>query len=213
MVKALAVLTCLAGVVLLALADEKGHRVVLSAGILVEVFCAFTQAFYYVAFRKWALRNGNMPPSIVAIITGLEGVAHIAIFSLGLLILDVTAIERFEWPANDQLRTLSIGATLAFSGNVALMEALVLLPNPLLVSVATLMTTPVNWAADYMIHSADAKKIGTFKIFGGLIIVATFGIVIVRDHYLLNLPVAKRRKSVDADRTVVRFEQPENVDE
>ena len=86
-VKALAVLTCLAGVVLLALSGEKedikgnggnskGGKVEFSPGILVEVFCAFTQAFYYVAFRKWALRNGNMPPSIVAIITGLEGVAH-----------------------------------------------------------------------------------------------------------------------------------------
>ena len=65
-VKGLAVLSCMGGVVLLTISAEKGKKVTFSAGILVEVFCAFTQAFYYVAFRKWALRNGTVqtrPPN------------------------------------------------------------------------------------------------------------------------------------------------------
>ena len=39
----------------------------------------------------------------------------------------------------------------------------------------------------------------------------TFGVIIVRDYYLLNLPVARRRKSIDAGKTVIRFEKPEDT--
>ena len=40
------------------------------------------------------------------------GVAHIVVFSLGFLALDLTGVEHFELPDHNQLHDLSIGATL-----------------------------------------------------------------------------------------------------
>jgi drug/metabolite transporter (DMT)-like permease len=69
-IKVFAVLLTLGGVILLALSALQGQKAGFSVGIVVEFGCAVSQAFYFVAFRKWAVRNGTLPPLISAMITG-----------------------------------------------------------------------------------------------------------------------------------------------
>lgn len=193
-IKILAVVGCLGGVALLAISDltasshsansTKTH-VVFSFGILVEFGCAISQAFYFVAFRRWAIRHGKLPPVVSLLISGFEGLAHILFFWVGFIILNYSKIEPFEMPTSEQFKTLAMIATITSTGCLALMYGIALLPNPLIVSVATLVTTPAQYVADYILHPSQTRHLGALNIIGGALVVLTFAIIISRDYMLL----------------------------
>lgn len=203
-VKAIAVLGCLGGVVLLAIsgwleslpkntthAHHGNHSIPLpkftmSAGIMVEFACAILQAVYLVAYRKWALRGGKFPAKISALIAGFEGLVHLFVFWIFFVILDYTGVEKFKWPTQYQAEQLAIGASITSTGCIAIMVGLALLPNPLIVSVASLVTTPVQYLADLIVDPIAAKSLSIYDITGGILVILTFGAVIGRDSYLLN---------------------------
>lgn len=69
----------LVGVVLLAISSLQGAG--FSIGVIVEFGCAVSQAFYFVAFRKWAVQKGRLPALISALVTGfMVGVALLCLF-------------------------------------------------------------------------------------------------------------------------------------
>ena len=107
----------------------------LSVGVLVEIAGSFLSAVYYVSFRKFATRGGALPPDLSALVAGFQGLMNLSVLWLGMPLLSAAGFEPFGWPDHAQLRTLAIGATLAAVGNVTLLVALALLPNPLIVSV------------------------------------------------------------------------------
>ena len=156
-----------------------------NAGILIEAAAAFTMALYYIAFQRWGLKQGAYPAGIVAIITGMEGLAHLLLFWVGFYILSITKVEVFAWPTVAQLKRLSVGATMAFTGNLALMEGLALLPNPLIVSVAALCITPLTFLLDLVLHNSEVESASPYKICGALVILCTFCVIILRDWWKL----------------------------
>eukprot|EP00041_Stephanoeca_diplocostata_P017921 m.370438 g.370438 ORF g.370438 m.370438 type:complete len:532 (+) comp20859_c0_seq1:210-1805(+) len=182
--KVIAVLVCMGGTVMLAIAGTEGGHTEFSMGIIVETLCALGQAIYFVAFRRFATRMGKLPPEITAVLAGFQGLMHLLCFWPIFVILDYTKLETFEWPTAVQARNLAIGASLASSGNVALMIGLTLLPNPLIASIATLLTTPVNYLADLKLHPTEAKSIGPLSYGGALLITVAFVTVIARDYAL-----------------------------
>ena len=66
------------------------------------------------------------------------------------------------------------------------MAGLALLPSPVAVSLAALVTTPVNFMADMLVHPTAASSISGYTIFGGLLILLSFGVIIWRDSRLLD---------------------------
>ena len=183
--KLLSVFACLGGVVLLALSSTKGQEIQFSTGILIEALCALAQAVYLVAFRKWGIKNGKLPALIAVLIAGCEGLAHLFLFWPMFFILNATGFEPFAWPSAEELRLLSLGATMAASGNLSSMAAVALLPSPFLVSVAILCQAPTNFIADLIVLPAKAKDVySPYKVVGGLLILCSFGVVIWRDYIL-----------------------------
>lgn len=202
-VKILAVLGCLGGVAMMAIDeigsdDKKNHKKFeLSAGILVEFGCAVSQAFYFVAFRRWALQEGRYPWLISALIAGFEGVFHLLVLWIGMVILNYTGVEIFEIPSHHEFEMISIGASITSTGCIALMVGLALLPSPLIVSIATLATTPCQFAADLLFDKKQAEDIGTLEAIGGGLVLITFGLVIARDAVLSS----RNAKLITADDT------------
>eukprot|EP00729_Bicosta_minor_P014610 gene14610-13163_t len=203
-VKLLAVLGCLGGVVLLAIsgwletlpknvthAHHHNHSIPLpqfelSTGIVVEFACAILQAVYLVAYRKWALRGGRFPAKISALIAGFEGLVHLFVFWIFFVIFNYAGVEKFQWPTQYQAQQLAIGASITSTGCIAIMVGLAMLPNPLIVSVASLVTTPAQYVADLLVNPATAKSLSIYDIAGGILVMVTFAAVIGRDAWLLN---------------------------
>ena len=120
-----------------------------------------------------------------AMVAGFQGLMNLTVLWLGMPLLSASGFEPFAWPDPAQLRTLAIGATLAAVGNVTLLVALALLPNPLVVSVGTLLTTPVNYAVDLVLHSDAARSVGALDLAGAAMVVASFAAVVARDFALV----------------------------
>jgi hypothetical protein len=66
---------------------------------------------------------------------------------------------------------------------VATLQAL--LPNPLLVSIATLMITPTTFVLDTVFRHSQTEDMSKLKVAGGCIILLAFTGVIGRDWMLL----------------------------
>ena len=79
--------------------------------------------------------------------------------------------EKFEWPDTYQLQTLALGASITSAGCIAIMVGLALLPNPLIVSVASLLNTPGQYIADLFLHPSAVRSMGTVDIAGGALVV------------------------------------------
>jgi len=184
-IKGVAVALCMAGVIALAIGASGGKHFGISAGILVEAACAVGQALYFVAFRKWGIREGALPASIAILIAGFDGLAHLLFFWPWFVVLDVTKWSVFELPDAHTLGMLTLGASTASIGNVCLMAGLALLPGALIVSLASLVTTPLQFIADLFLHSTKAKAVDGYTIVGGVLVMISFGVVIWRDHMLL----------------------------
>lgn len=172
--KVVAVVACLAGVVLLAISgyeqsldqnrtDANGTVIPrpkfhLSTGILVEFCCAIGQALYYVVYRKYAIRGGKLPWTISALIAGFEGLAHHFVFWIFFILLNYSGYEPFAWPDAYEAQKLAIGASITSSGCISIMIGLALLPNPLIVLVASLLNTPGQYIADLLLHAVRAPR-------------------------------------------------------
>jgi len=76
------------------------------------------------------------------------------------------------------------------------MVAIALLPNPLLVSVATLVTTPAQYAADAILHPEATRSMGAFNIAGGVIICINFAVIIARDYWLIQQRGVSRARTL-----------------
>jgi drug/metabolite transporter (DMT)-like permease len=83
---------------------EQSHSA--TAGILVEVAGAMSMAVYFVVFQRWGLRKGDLPPGVVTLIAGAEGLAHLLLFWVLFVVLDYTRVEKFEWPSSTEIRAL-----------------------------------------------------------------------------------------------------------
>jgi hypothetical protein len=68
-----------------------------------------------------------------------------------------------------------------------------LLPNPLIVSVASLLNTPGQYIADLIIHPTSARSMGGFEIGGGLLVIVASAAVIARDSFILSRKVAHEK--------------------
>ena len=95
----------------------------LSTGIIVEFCCAIGQALYFVVYRKYAIRGGQLPATISALIAGFEGLAHLLVFWVFFVVLDLTGYEKFEWPDAEQLQSLVLGASITSTGCISIMVA------------------------------------------------------------------------------------------
>ena len=71
------------------------------------------------------------------------------------------------------------------------MVGLALLPNLLIVSVASLLNTPGQYIADLFLHPSAVRSMGAFDIAGGALVVVASGAVIARDSWLLSNPRPK----------------------
>ena len=87
-----------------------------SLTILDRFGCAVTQAFYFVSYRKWAVRQGALSPAISALIAGFAGLAHICFFWVGFIIANYTGVEHFSLPSRDQASMLALGASITATG-------------------------------------------------------------------------------------------------
>lgn len=61
--------------VLLHSRDTSAHTL-----IDVDTHDSIIQAFYFVAFRKWAVQGGKLPALVSALISGFMGLAHLLFF-------------------------------------------------------------------------------------------------------------------------------------
>lgn len=118
-----------------------------------------------------------------------QGLAHLLFFWPGFAIVNYAdwwlIHEKFTLPDTEQFQTLALGAAITSTGCIALMLGIALLPNPLAVSVATLVTTPAQYIGDLICHPSTTKGMGLYTHIGGGIIVATFALIIARDYYLI----------------------------
>ena len=71
------------------------------------------------------------------------------------------------------------------SRSLVLQQGLALLPNPLIVSVASLLNTPGQYIADLILHPSSAKSISLYEAVGGLLVMVASAAVIARDAFLL----------------------------
>ena len=140
--------------------------------------------FVFLVFLFFLAPCSTIVP-LQALVAGFQGLMNLTVLWLGMPLLSASGFEPFAWPDPAQLQTLAIGATLAAVGNVTLLVALALLPNPLIVSVGTLLTTPVNYAVDLVLHSDAARSVGALDLAGAAMVVASFAVVIARDFALV----------------------------
>jgi hypothetical protein len=129
-----------------------------------------------------------------------QGLAHLLWFWPGFIVFNYidwwVVHEEFTIPTTEQFQMLALGATITSTGCIALMVAIAMLPNPLLVSVATLVTTPAQYIADAILHPNQTKSMGAFNIAGGAIICCGFVVIIARDYFLIQQRSRSRAKAL-----------------
>ena len=182
-VRLFAVTLALGAVAMIALQDSTagpgGDNLRLSTSVLIVVVAAAGIGLYEVAYKRWAVCDGRLPLPLVVMLMAQNGISHAFLFWWPLPLLNAIGYEPWSVPTSEQLILLLINATLALLGNIGLMVALALCPDPVTVAVATLIVLPVTAVAEFAIFAVDFKPLALGG--GGLVIVA-FAILLWQDY-------------------------------
>ena len=138
---------------------------------LLTFFAAVLYGLWEVLYKKYGVKDST-PPLLLCFILGSYGLAHLFVFWVFFIPFNYFGWEPFRFPSTGQFQLIAFNAFLGTMYNVSFMAALALLPSPVFVSVAGLMTIPLSALSDYLLHGTT---LGALQITGVALIVFGFG--------------------------------------
>eukprot|EP00054_Salpingoeca_dolichothecata_P002912 m.24480 g.24480 ORF g.24480 m.24480 type:complete len:180 (+) comp13389_c0_seq2:594-1133(+) len=150
-----------------------------SWGVFLLAIAAVLYGLYEVLYRKFAVKEGRAPLALANFILGGIGATHLFCFWIFFIPLNYSGLEKFELPSAATTGRLFLNAFLAMAFNWSFMLCLVLLPSPVLVNVAVLLTIPASDITDLLVHSASFSG----KSIGGTVLICIGFILLTFESY------------------------------
>jgi drug/metabolite transporter (DMT)-like permease len=180
--KVLAVVVSICGAFLTSLANggskfDAGSFI--NPAALLTFFAAVLYGLWEVLYKKYGVKDST-PPLLLCFILGSYGLAHLFVFWVFFIPFNYFGWEPFRFPSTGQFQLIAFNAFLGTMYNVSFMAALALLPSPVFVSVAGLMTIPLSALSDYLLHGTT---LGALQITGVALIVFGFGMFLKYDYW------------------------------
>jgi solute carrier family 35 protein F5 len=178
--KSVAVLICMAGIFIIAVADHRrgvdddsdlafnGRKRVL--GDVLMVLTTSLWGFYDVVYKKLVGESSRIKSPEVFFFMGLVGAFHFLCLWPGMLVLNYAGVESFRLPTRAEMPYVFGNGALGASFNVIFMLALTI-ASPLLVSMSAMLTIPLTYAWDGLIYH-DA--ITWLSVVGSVVIACGF---------------------------------------